>query len=86
VQPRDRRRERWLTVDLADGDVAIDDPEATVISREGRRVCLSFDPQTVAPAEIIHRITSRHPIQDLFVEDPPIEIIIARLYSQGAAA
>jgi ABC-2 type transport system ATP-binding protein len=43
-------------------------------------VCLAFDPQTVAPAELIRRITSRHAIRDLFVENPPIETVIARLY------
>jgi ABC-2 type transport system ATP-binding protein len=73
-------RERWLTVDLADEDGQISDPDATVIRREGQRVCLAFDPQTVAPAEMIRRITSRHAIRDLFVENPPIETIIARLY------
>jgi len=43
-------------------------------------VCLAFDPQVVTPAELIRRVTSRHAIRDLFVENPPIETIIARLY------
>jgi viologen exporter family transport system ATP-binding protein len=72
-------RERWLTVDLAD-DAAIEDPDATLVRRDGARVCLAFDPQIVSPAEIIRRVTSRHAIRDLFVENPPIETIIARLY------
>ena len=78
-------RERWLTIDLADGesDGAIDDPDVTVIRREGQRVCLAFDPQRVAPAELIRRVTSRHAIHDLFVENPPIEAIVARLYSDA---
>ncbi|CAN5503540.1 hypothetical protein BH09PLA1_BH09PLA1_11340 [soil metagenome] len=74
-------RERWLTVDLADDGVAIVDADATVIRREGQRVCLAFDPQVVSPAELIRRVTSAHAIRDLFVENPPIETIIARLYS-----
>jgi ABC-2 type transport system ATP-binding protein len=73
-------RQRWLTVDLADDNTAIEDAQATVIRREGQRVCLAFDPQQVSPAELIGRITSRHPIRDLFVENPPIETIIAKLY------
>jgi len=73
-------RERWLTVDLADGASAIDEPDATLIRRDGARVCLAFDPQRVSPAELIHRVTSRHAIRDLFVENPPIETIVARLY------
>src|SRR5437773_1906075 len=74
-------RERWLTVDLADDGAAIDEPDAIEIRREGQRVCLAFDPQTVPPAEMIRRITSRHAIRDLFVENPPIETIIARMYA-----
>jgi ABC-2 type transport system ATP-binding protein len=78
-------RERWLTVDLVDLDAAIDEPDATVIRRDGHRVCLAFDPQVVAPAELIRRVTSRHAIRDLFVENPPIETIVARLYAAHGA-
>src|SRR5205823_3337771 len=76
-------RERWLTVDLADDGEVIDEPGALVIRRDGHRVCLAFDPQTVPPAELIRRITSRHAIRDLFVENPPIETIIARMYGSS---
>jgi ABC-2 type transport system ATP-binding protein len=74
-------RERWLTVDLDGPDTAIEDAEATVVSREGRRVRLAFDPQQVSPAALIGRITAAHPVRDLFVENPPIETIVARLYA-----
>jgi ABC-2 type transport system ATP-binding protein len=84
-------RERWLTVDLADegpggadpasATAAVLDPDATVVHREGRRVRLAFDPQRVAPAVLIGRITRAHPVRDLFVENPPIETIVARLYA-----
>jgi ABC-type uncharacterized transport system ATPase subunit len=33
---------------------------------------------------MIRRVTSRHAIHDLFVENPPIETIIARLYQSSA--
>jgi len=74
-------RERWLTVDVDDGSAeAITDSHATVIRRDGNRVCLAFDPQVVSPAELIRRVASAHSIKDLFVENPPIETVIARLY------
>ncbi len=82
-------RERWMTVDLpedaAESAAAFSVEDATVIRREGRRVCLSFDPQAVPPDELIRRVAARYPIRDLFVENPPIETIIARLYQRGAA-
>jgi ABC-2 type transport system ATP-binding protein len=68
-------RERWLTVDLAWADEEVSDPDATVVRREGHRLCLSFDPLRVSPSELIARITARHAVRDLFVENPPIEVI-----------
>jgi ABC-2 type transport system ATP-binding protein len=78
-------RERWLTVDLAEPNGAIDDPDVTLIRREGQRICMSFDPQRVSPATLIGRITQKHAVRDLFVENPPIETIIAKLYAEGRA-
>ncbi|HEU4611921.1 MAG TPA: ABC transporter ATP-binding protein [Kofleriaceae bacterium] len=76
-------RERWLTIDVADGTAStISDPDATVIRRDGERVCLAFDPEVVSPAELIRRVTSKHAVQDLFVENPPIETVIARMYQR----
>ena len=83
-----RRRvsgERRLIVDLADENGDVTDPHAQLLSRQGRRVTLAFDPQRTPPAELIARVTARHRIRDLFVEDPPIEEIIARLYGQARA-
>ena len=75
--------ERRLIVDLFDEDGEINDPDAEVISREGARITLRFDPEEVAPAELIARIAADHAIRDLFVENPPIEEIIARLYGEA---
>jgi ABC-2 type transport system ATP-binding protein len=78
-------RERWLIVDLAAADEEVSDAQATVVRREGHRLCLGFDPQQVSPAELIARITARHTVRDLFVENPPIETVVARLYESTAA-
>ena len=78
-----RRRisnERRLVVELVDESDEISDPDARVTERIGRRVALSFDPESVSAAELIGRVTSAHPVRDLFVEDPPIEEIIAGIY------
>jgi len=76
--------ERWLIVDLFDAGATVSDPDATVMRQEGQRVFLRFDPERVRAADLIARITSRHAVRDLFVHNPPIEEIVARLY--GAVA
>jgi ABC-2 type transport system ATP-binding protein len=75
-------RERWLIVDLADADEPVADPDAVVIRREEQRVTLGFDPECISSAALIRRITARHAVRDLFVQNPPIEEIIARLYGE----
>jgi len=77
--------ERWLIVDLLEPEQVVSDPDVTEVRRDGSRVVLRFDPRRVAAAELIARITARHAIHDLFVENPPIEEIIASLYSRERA-
>ncbi|AHF91499.1 ABC transporter [Opitutaceae bacterium TAV5] len=90
-------RERWLTLDLADepngrpggGDpepaaALLAEPHTRVVRHDGGRICLAFDPETVPPGDLIARITARHAVRDLFVENPPIEEIVARIYAGGA--
>ncbi len=75
-------RERRLIIDLLDEGQAIEDPDVTFISRSGNRVHLQFDPDRVPTAALISRITAKYAIKDLFVENPPIEEIISRLYDE----
>jgi ABC-2 type transport system ATP-binding protein len=77
--------ERWLIVDLTDATADVSDPAAEAIRREGDRVTLRFDPARVSTAELIGRVTARYPVRDLFVQNPPIEEIIARVYGEAAA-
>jgi len=56
--------------------------DAVVVRQEGHRVHLAFDPARVAAAELIQRIMKKYSIKDLFVENPPIEEIIAQLYRE----
>lgn len=72
--------ERRLIVDLVDEKQEINDQDATIIRREGHRVWLSYNPSKIATPDLIARFTAKHAIRDLYVENPPIEEIIARLY------
>jgi ABC-2 type transport system ATP-binding protein len=74
--------ERRLIVDLLQPDEPFYEETARLVAREGSRVYLAFDPADIATAELIARITARHTVKDLLVENPPIEQLIARLYVQ----
>ena len=74
--------ERRLVVDLEDGCDSIGETEARVVRREGRRWHLGYDPARTPTAELINRIAANHGVRDLFVENPPIEEIVAELYGQ----
>lgn len=75
-------RERRLIVDLANDGEDFDYENVQIHSRAGHRIVLGFDPKKVSPASLIQRITAEHAIRDLFVENPPIEEIIAKLYEE----
>jgi ABC-2 type transport system ATP-binding protein len=74
-------RERHLIVDLAEPGLEPSDPDARVLSRDEDRVRLAFDPARVSPAVLIARISGKYPVRDLFVEHPPIDELIERLYA-----
>ena len=74
--------ERRLIVDLEEQAEQVSDPEATVVQREGKRVHLRFDPRYTPASDLIARVASQHQVRDLFVESPPIEEIVARMYDE----
>lgn len=76
--------ERRLIIDLLREGDEIKDPHAKVIKREGHRVYLGFNPTVISAPQLIARITAEHRVTDLFVENPPIEEIIARLYRSNS--
>lgn len=76
--------ERWLIVDLESEEETVEDEDAELVRQDRGRVCLRFDPARVSTAELIRRVTARHAVRDLFVENPPIEEIVARLYKEAA--
>ena len=83
--PIDRLRaivgsERLLIVDLEDENAEIRGDDVRQVSRDGGRVTLAFDPARVSSASLIARIAAEHAIRDLFVENRPIDEVIAELY------
>ena len=72
--------ERRLIVDLQKDHHIISEPNAIFMKKDGHRVWLSYDPTKTTTPELIANITAKYAIRDLYVENPPIEEIIARFY------
>jgi ABC-2 type transport system ATP-binding protein len=72
--------ERRLHVDFEDvaPDIAI--PGVIVRARGGKSLELAFDPAVTPAPKLIARITAEHAVQDVHVEEPAIEEVIARFY------
>jgi ABC-2 type transport system ATP-binding protein len=60
-------------------------PGVNLLAQTGRMVTLAFDPNQISAAALIHQVTADHEVEDLFVENPPIEEIVAELYANGGA-
>lgn len=74
--------QRHMTIDF-EHKVHLDDPDITLLKQEGNQIVFSFDPKRISSAALIARITNAHPVSDIFVENPPIEKLIAELYRQN---
>lgn len=72
--------ERRLTLDLTDSSEEVSAPQTRLIAKQGQRVTLAFNPTEISAASLISQLTQKHAVRDLFVEEPPIEEIIAKLY------
>jgi ABC-2 type transport system ATP-binding protein len=77
--------ERRLFVDFAEAAPEIDLPEVRVVARDGRQLELAFDPRRITAPALIARIVAAHPVDDIHVEEPLIEEVIARFYDLHGA-
>ena len=77
--------ERRLVIELADNVITpVIHSKANLTSRDGNRIHIQFDPDQVSATDLISHVTSQNKVQDLFVENPPIEETIARIYQERA--
>ena len=77
--------ERRMAIILADEATWIEVADAQVLHRDGPRLTLSFDPERISAAQLIGDISSRYAIRDLYVENAPIEEIVAQIYTDRTA-
>lgn len=78
--------ERRLFVDFAGQAPEIQLDGVTVRRREGPSLELAFDPAVIGAPALIARITAQHAVEDIHVEQPAIEEVIARFYDLHGAA
>jgi len=73
---------RRLRVQFAEdvADLAI--PGTTVRHRAGRSIELSFDPRETPAHALIATIAARYEVEDVHVDEPPIDEVVARFYAR----
>jgi ABC-2 type transport system ATP-binding protein len=72
--------DRRLLVDFADDAPVIAIEGAQLLRHEGRSAEFSFDPRVIGAPALIARIAADHAVEDIRVEQPAIEEVIARFY------
>ncbi len=79
-------QDRILMVDLADASDVDGDIEGpwNTCTIAGGRMTIRYSPTQIATADLISKITSKYTVRDLYVENPPIEEVIAQLYRNHA--
>ena len=74
--------ERRLWVHFAAEPATVDIPGTIVRQRQGRSIELAFDPRTTSAHRLIARVAAEFQVEDVHLEEPPIEEAIARFYAQ----
>jgi ABC-2 type transport system ATP-binding protein len=77
---------RRLIADLAQPVLLHEADRALCLSHTELRLVLQFDPAEHPAAELVAAVAQRYPVADLFVENPPIEELVAELYRQNGGA
>jgi ABC-2 type transport system ATP-binding protein len=78
--------ERTLVVDLEEPAPPLEVDGARVVRVEGPRQWLRFRRDEVTAARLTAAVTSKVPLVDLTVEEPDIEDVVRRIYTEGAEA
>jgi ABC-2 type transport system ATP-binding protein len=78
---------RTLVIDLED-DLGMDDrflgvEAAELVREDGPRKWLRFDRERISAADLIGQVTSRYRVRDLTIQEPQIEEIVRRIYTEG---
>tara|TARA_R110002072_G_scaffold46082_3_gene127874 strand:- start:5125 stop:6120 length:996 start_codon:yes stop_codon:yes gene_type:complete len=75
--------ERRIKLELQNATPDFNIEHARVVALEGNTLELAFDPDVISSAALISNIVANHAVQDLLVENPPIENLISELYASN---
>ena len=50
------------------------------------RLVFSIDPGRMTVPELVNAITAAYTVRDMFIETPPIEEVVARIYAESGPA
>ena len=73
--------ERRLRVQFAGAVEHVAIAGTTVRRAEDRTIELSFDPRVTSAHQLIAQVASQYEVEDVHIEEPPIEEVIARFYA-----
>jgi ABC-2 type transport system ATP-binding protein len=76
-------KKRRLIVDLAEDYAEIVVPFTNIIRREDHRAWLEFNRDEISASKLIAQLTAKYDINDLTIEEPEIESIVAGIYEDG---
>ena len=78
--------ERRVVVDFTGEPPELEWPGVSLRRREGRTLELAIDPAIITAPQLIARIAAEHAVEDIHIERPLIEEVIARLYDLHGAS
>ena len=74
--------ERVVKIDFTEKPTRLDYPMAALVSRGDNRAEFRFNPEKTSAKELIEAISNDNHIKDFIIENPPIEEIVAAMYSR----
>jgi len=75
-----------LSVKFNELPARIDISGVAVLKASGYALKLEVDTQVIAIEKVINVVLKAGPVADITIEDPPLEEVIAHIYSQGAGS
>ena len=74
---------KTISLKLGEPWQGFDDPSVQVLKHKGYGVKLEVDTASAPIEKVVGRLLSRYAIADINVDNPPMEDIIARIYSSS---